>query len=316
MELDKYEEKQIAQISPLLARSNELQATAYKMMIGDDVSLAEANALVKEINAHKKDVQEKRLEITKPMNAVVNALITKEKEILLPLEEGKNKLSEKILNYSAEVERKRKEEEDRVQGIVDDLKHFVSSDLSTVEEIDMNGAGLKEAFGKLPEADQNHPTIKLAFMNTVNTLSEKKATLEEEARQAAERARQAEEQKRLDAEAKKMSDAEAEIARERNEIEAEKRKLENDKLAIEKEKEDIARRKELQEAEKAANKLAKGSGKKIKTNAVTSTKFEITDENAVARMYCSPDESKIREAIKNGVLEIGGVRIYEETKVR
>ena len=49
--------------------------------------------------------------------------------------------------------------------------------------------------------------------------------------------------------------------------------------------------------------------------AKTSTRFEwafeVTDPAAVSRAYCSPDEKKIKEAVKSGVREISGVRIYE-----
>jgi seryl-tRNA synthetase len=40
--------------------------------------------------------------------------------------------------------------------------------------------------------------------------------------------------------------------------------------------------------------------------------YEITDENQVPRDYCSPDHYKIQTAIKNGIREITGIRIYEK----
>ncbi|MFP4087736.1 MAG: hypothetical protein ACLFUL_13185 [Desulfobacteraceae bacterium] len=39
---------------------------------------------------------------------------------------------------------------------------------------------------------------------------------------------------------------------------------------------------------------------------------EIVDPEAVPREYCSPDEKKIRQAVKDGVREIPGVKIYEK----
>ena len=42
--------------------------------------------------------------------------------------------------------------------------------------------------------------------------------------------------------------------------------------------------------------------------------FTIEDVNAVPREYMVPSDSKIRDAIKGGVREIAGVRIFEETK--
>jgi len=49
-----------------------------------------------------------------------------------------------------------------------------------------------------------------------------------------------------------------------------------------------------------------------KTGARTVTKFEVTDASLVPRIYCMPVDSLIREAIKNGVTDITGVRIYQE----
>lgn len=43
--------------------------------------------------------------------------------------------------------------------------------------------------------------------------------------------------------------------------------------------------------------------------------FEITDEAAVPRQFCSPDKAKIRDAIKQGVRQIAGCNIHEDTKV-
>jgi len=40
--------------------------------------------------------------------------------------------------------------------------------------------------------------------------------------------------------------------------------------------------------------------------------FEITDAGQVPREYCQPDEKLIRQAVKDGVREIAGVRVFEE----
>ncbi|HSW64481.1 MAG TPA: hypothetical protein VLH56_14415 [Dissulfurispiraceae bacterium] len=50
--------------------------------------------------------------------------------------------------------------------------------------------------------------------------------------------------------------------------------------------------------------------------ATTSTRFEwafeITAPEEISRKYCSPDEKKIRAAVKDGARDIAGVRIYEK----
>lgn len=44
-------------------------------------------------------------------------------------------------------------------------------------------------------------------------------------------------------------------------------------------------------------------------------RFELLTAAAVPREYCEPDPSLIREAIKRGVREIAGVRIYEDVVI-
>lgn len=44
--------------------------------------------------------------------------------------------------------------------------------------------------------------------------------------------------------------------------------------------------------------------------------FEITDPAMVMRELCTPDEKLIREAVKNGLREAPGIKIFEKTDVR
>ena len=48
----------------------------------------------------------------------------------------------------------------------------------------------------------------------------------------------------------------------------------------------------------------------------TTWNFEILDPYKVPREFCKPDETLIRQSIKDGAREIPGVRIFEETKIR
>lgn len=45
-------------------------------------------------------------------------------------------------------------------------------------------------------------------------------------------------------------------------------------------------------------------------------KYEITDENAIPREYCIPSPGKLTDAVRDGIREIPGVRIYQESKIR
>ncbi len=58
----------------------------------------------------------------------------------------------------------------------------------------------------------------------------------------------------------------------------------------------------------------------VRTEAGSATqrkvwKHEITDEGQVPREYLMIDEAKVRQAVKQGVREIPGVRIYEHTEI-
>jgi hypothetical protein len=57
----------------------------------------------------------------------------------------------------------------------------------------------------------------------------------------------------------------------------------------------------------------------IEKNRVSGTqrvwRFQIMDERSVPREFCSPDAMIIREAVRNGVREIQGVRIYEDIQI-
>lgn len=321
MELEKFEQKQVAAISVLQAKSNELKLKADSIDVNDEEGLKLANQLVKDINAHKKDVKEKRLALTQPLNNVVNQLIAKEKEVLLPLDEGKTEVSEKILDYSAEVERKRAEEVARIEEIQNNMRVTSDTDIPDVSTADSLGAHIKKFYEDLSEEDQGNPAIKVTFMTSINFISEAKNRIIEEEKAEAERKRQAEEQKRLDEAAAKQSAEEQRIAAERKEVEDQKRQIEEDKAQMIRDKEELERQKEIQKAEAEALKAEKAQAKLTKaapkSNIITNTKFEIINPSAVPYIYCSPDEKKIRQAIYDGYGEnILGVRIYEETKVR
>lgn len=86
----------------------------------------------------------------------------------------------------------------------------------------------------------------------------------------------------------------------------------NEKARIEEER--IAKRAEkgTLKPETAAAKLGEIAEKKVKTNSRTLVKVRVVDESLVPREYCSPDLSKITEAVLYQGAEIAGVERYEE----
>ena len=110
------------------------------------------------------------------------------------------------------------------------------------------------------------------------------------------------------------------------------------KIELERRKEEARLKKEYELRQKQLDEDAKAAHvppvtlppppvvKKDKSSAVQTTEgktttsmkwvFEVENDVAVPREFCSPDHQKLREAVKAGKRNITGVRIYEEAQVR
>jgi len=303
--LQKFEEKMLKEVSPLEQRSIELLDKAVAQKVSDDTSLAQAVAIKKDINAHSKVVKDARMELTRPLDDLKKLIMSKESEVMLPLDKAKADISDKILTYEEELERLRLLEVERVNKILESISVSVWG-LKTAAEVDARGKEIKDTFSKLGEADQNSADVKLAFRSSVDALTTRKTNLEEEERQRVER-------ERLAKEAEKQSAERAALERERAAIEQKERELQAERERQQRELE----RQEL-EAKAAEQRKAEAAAEKArpKSNIATITEFEIESPNLVERVYCSPDSVKIRQAIKDGATEIAGVRIFQTKKVR
>ncbi len=302
----KFEEKMLKEVSPLEVKSLELldKSRAIKE-VKDNTTLASAIALKKEINAHGKMIKELRLELTRPLDEMKKQIMTKETEVTLPLEQAKTDISEKILAYEEELERIRQAEEARISEIKQSVEVNVYS-LTTIEVIESEGKRIKDIYSKLDPKDADNMIIKLAFKGSVDALVSRKTAIEEEERQRAER-------ERLAKEAEKMSAERADLERQKAEVERKERELQAEK---ERQMRELERQKLEAEALAQAKEEAKAEKNKPKSNIATITEFEIENESLVDRIFCSPDSVKIRQAIKEGVTEIAGVRIFQTKKVR
>lgn len=301
----KFEEKMLKQVSPLEQTSVELLKKAKAQKITDNGSLAKAVAVKKEINAHGKLIKDSRMDLTRPLDDMKKLIMNKEAEVTAPLDEAKSNISEKILDYESELERIRFEEEARINSIIKLLRVEVYG-LGSPKDVDARGAQIKGVFSHLHETDQTNSAIKLALRESVDALMTRKANLEEEARQQAER-------ERLAKVAAEQSKEAAKLEREKAAIEAEDRRIQAEK---ERQQRELVRQQleaEAAEQRKAEEKLARD---KPKANIATITEFEIENPYQVDRKYCSPDNVKIRQAIKDGETDIAGVRIFQTKQVR
>lgn len=301
--LAKTQESMIAEISPFMAQSLDLKAKAEVAEVTNEQQLASAVAVKKQITTHRKLVTDTRLGITRRFDEVKNAIIGKEREILLPLDEAQTVLGDKILTYQEEQERIRREEAARVQKMVERFAVDVYR-YKEVDQVQDEGERLKKLYGELKPEDQKHPDVKVAFTQSINRLADRRAYLIEQEEQRKER-------ERLEAEAAKQSEERAAIEREKSKNAEKARKIEADKERLEREKQ---RKADEEEAEEARKKQEAEDKHKVKAGVRTVTKFEVTDATAVPREFCVPSDQLIRAAVAEG-REVPGVRVWTEKKV-
>lgn len=302
--LTKAEESMVAEISPFQQRSNELFDKAAHQEVTDDMSLASAVAVKKEITAHRTLVKEARLSITRKIDNVKQAIMNKEAEVLLPLEKAQDELGEKILTYQEEQERIRREEQERIDKSIARVSVGDVYGLKTPEDVDAKGEQLKGVYAAMSDADQKNAQIKLAFTESVNKLSDRKAYLIEQEAQRIER-------ERLDKEAEQQSAERAEIARKKAATDAKERKIQAEMDRLEREKQ---RKADEDKAEEDRIERERAEKNTVKTGARTVTTIEITNPAEVPRAYCVPSEPLIREAIKSGIT-VPGVKVTTVKKV-
>lgn len=142
----------------------------------------------------------------------------------------------------------------------------------------------------------------------------------EEARkkEAAERARREEEQRKAEEEKQrlfKIAQEEEEAARIAAENGDEQAKIQSDCMASITLNQAIAVEEDIEKLEnKPVNAVTRTWGESGSMSTGKEWAFEVEDESKVDRIYCVVEESLIRKAVKSGVREIAGVRIYEKAK--
>ena len=194
-QLQEYVDSQVATISPFKVKSQELLEQAKAKEITDDATAKEAVAIRKLITSHRTEVKNARLAITRNFDSVKSQFIDAEKDVLAPAEEALENISQKILAYQEEQERLAREEAARVDAICAKFDTNAKS-LRSQKACDEKGAELKQIFADLPEADQNHAEIKLAFTKSINELLTRKDELTIAERDEAEAAKLAAQRKR------------------------------------------------------------------------------------------------------------------------
>lgn len=256
---------------------------------------AAVRLVMKEAQSIWWEVEEIRKYIVAPFNKQVKVINSIAKRIMEPIEEAKQIAKNKIVAWEEEQERLRREEILKISKICSAVRAS-----KTKEELDEKMAKIEENW-YLWNADV------LLAVNDMIRKFEEEAQLAEEARlREAEAARLAEIKKTQDAEAARLEEERIALEQKERAIEAQKKSVENAELK----QSLMAEKREQSEMMNIDKKLNQTKGLRKTMD------FEIMDEKLVPREYCSPNEPLIREAVKNQVNEIPGVRIFEKISVQ
>ncbi len=277
-------DKSLEKLNPFTVRGRTLKEKAEQLKVETFEDLTTANEALKECQTVEKEIEAKRVELTKPLVDMQRQLNNLAKEVAIPTIEAKSVIKQKILAFNEEQERKRRAEEEAERKRLEEARKREEAEKKAREEAER----------KIREEEERK-------------LAEKKRELEEAKKKAQQ---EADETSRKLAEMKaKQAEEEARLEAERIKLEQDKRDLEAEKARIEAEKKEAELQKEREAKEK---ELAKQKVKGIRKT----WKYEVVDTTKVPRNFCVPSDQLIREAIKNGVREIPGVRIYSESTVQ
>ncbi|MDZ4228522.1 MAG: hypothetical protein U1E54_04730 [Candidatus Levybacteria bacterium] len=275
-----------------LITGNDLVKQSAELIIAKKEDVQIATSIMKDCQLTEKELEAKRLEITKPLNDFITEVNVLFRETATPILQAKSDIKQKILVWNQEQERiKLEEERKRFEAEQARLRKLEEERLLR-EKIELEKRLAEEA--KL-KAEQER----------LRKLEEERLRKEFEANKASE-----EEQARLKAIADKQRLEREKIEQEKLEIIRKNREIEEEKLRIAEEKKEMTRK---WIADQKA--LIEGKDRKVK-GIVNLWTYEIIDEALLPRVFCSPDSKKINEAIKQGIREIEGLRIYENKIVR
>ena len=251
-----------------------------------------ASSILKDCQETEKELEAKRLEITKPLNNFITEVNTLFKETANPILQAKNEVKQKILAYNQEQERIQRAEQEKL--FAEERARLQKLEMERLERERIERETREKEERRL--AEEREKLRKLEEERIQEELQSKKANEEEQKRVRDEAERQRQEREALENE-------KLELERRKREVDEEKRRLTEQKVIEEKKRADEAALAKKQEELRVKGIIKRWS-------------YEIVDEAKVPRAFCSSDSKKIGEAIKTGVREIEGIRIYQENNVR
>lgn len=251
----------------------------------------EAKEIEKECKALENLIEEKRTELTVPLNETLGKINALAKDLVKPITQAKEDIRAKQIEYAQKLEAERQKKEQEILSIIQKVN-------SAPDEIEL------ELYAD--QVQNPDGRIKVA-------IEARRNYFEEQERMRKQKEEMAKEQARLDAIAKEQGEEAARLAQSQAEERIRIQKAEDEKKRM-------AEDARLREAEEMAEYDRQQAEKKQEAGKVKGlrkvVKFEVVDGMKVPRNLCSPDDTLIRAALKEGVREIPGVRIWAEDKIQ
>jgi hypothetical protein len=279
---------QLEQVSKFTIKGLALKEAAETLVITTAADLPSAQVLKKQFQALANEIDQEKKAITFPYRDFVKQLNALADECLVPTEQGRLILDQKLLAFDEKVEAERREKAEIEKKRLEDLR--------LKEEAEKKARDEEEARLRKIESDR------LAAIALEQERERARIALEQDANKRAQRELEAEklaQEAKLEAQRVAIAQKERAMAEKQLEIAAQMKAM--DAKAAE------AGDKLRDEQELAQNKV-----KGIRAGFT----YEIINEPLIIRELCTPNSVKINAAIKAGLRETPGLRIYEAKRVQ
>lgn len=279
---------QLVYLNQFTVKGLALKAEAEALEVKQPSDLILANQTFKRAQALRKDIVSNYKDLVFPFQDFVKQVKVLADECGQPGEQAELIISQKILAYNEKVENERRIEAEKEKARLENERINEEHAKFLRDEEEARLRKIEEDRLEAIRVEQERERARIA--------------LEQDAFKRAQReleAKRLEEEAKLEAERVRLAQQAREQEQKQKDIDAQKAKMDADEKA-----------KENQEKQDVLDKANHVKGLR------TGWTFEIVDEPAVQRQFCSPDSKLINAAIKGGLREMAGLRIYEEKRIQ
>jgi hypothetical protein len=279
---------QLEQVSKFTVKGLALKEAAETLVINSASDLPSAQVLKKQFQALANEIDQEKKAITFPYRDFVKQLNTLADECLVPTEQGRLVLDQKLLAFDEKVETERREKAEIERKRLEELR--------LKEEAEKKARDEEEARLRKIENDR------LAAIALEQERERARIALEQDDNKRAQRELEAEklaQEAKLEAQRVAIAQKERAMAEKQIEITAQMAAMD-------------AKAAEAGEKERLAQEEAHNKVKGVRTGWT----YEIENEDAVPRELCTPSSVKINAAIKKGLRVANGLRIYQDKRIQ